>query len=169
MYKNNELVTILSIKACPSFKIHRHTSLSRYSTSKPNLVNCILSQDDICKIACKLKETLRSKINNAFKSTIDHYKGKIFRLNSESEKLCDDLDALEQYGRYELMLFNVIPRLCRTVFVKNYKLVWSQTLHKPCEWCRLRSFVFQFHIARSNSNLTIHTHVFTESLIRMHQ
>jgi argininosuccinate synthase len=35
------------------------------------------------------------------KSTIDHYKGEIFRLNSENEKLREDLDALEQYGRRE--------------------------------------------------------------------
>jgi hypothetical protein len=42
-------------------------------------------------------------------STIDHYKGEIFRLNSECEKLREDLDALEQYGRRELMRINGIP------------------------------------------------------------
>jgi hypothetical protein len=42
------------------------------------------------------------------KSTIDHYKGEIFRLNSENEKLREDLDALEQYGRRELMRINGI-------------------------------------------------------------
>jgi hypothetical protein len=39
----------------------------------------------------------------------DHYKGEIFRLNSENEKLREDLDALEQYGRRELMRINGIP------------------------------------------------------------
>jgi hypothetical protein len=43
------------------------------------------------------------------KSTIDHYKGQIFKLNSENEKLREDLDALEQYGRRELMRINGIP------------------------------------------------------------
>jgi hypothetical protein len=43
------------------------------------------------------------------KSTIDHYKGEIFRLNSENEKLREDPDALEQYGRRELMRINGIP------------------------------------------------------------
>jgi hypothetical protein len=37
------------------------------------------------------------------------YKGEIFRLNSENEKLREDLDALEQYGRRELMRINGIP------------------------------------------------------------
>jgi hypothetical protein len=55
-----------------------------------------VSQDDVCKIACKLKEMLRSEIDYTIKSTIDHYKGEIFRLNSENEKLREDLDALAQ-------------------------------------------------------------------------
>jgi hypothetical protein len=40
---------------------------------------------------------LRSEIDYTIKSTIDHYKGEIFRLNSENEKLREDLDALEQW------------------------------------------------------------------------
>jgi superfamily I DNA and/or RNA helicase len=52
------------------------------------------------------KEMLRSEIDYTIKSTIDHYKGEIFRLNSENEKLREDLDALEQYGRRELMRIN---------------------------------------------------------------
>jgi hypothetical protein len=63
------------------------TSPSQFSSSQPNPVNCSLSQDDVCKIACKLKEMLRSEIYYTIKSTIDHYKGEIFRLNSENEKL----------------------------------------------------------------------------------
>ena len=46
---------------------------------------------------------LRSEIDYTIKSTIDHYKSEIFRHNSENEKLCEDLDALEQYSRRELM------------------------------------------------------------------
>jgi hypothetical protein len=72
-------------------------------------VSCSLSQDDVCKIACKLKEMLRSEIDYTIKSTIDHYKGEICKLNSENEKLREDLDALEQYGRCELMRINGIP------------------------------------------------------------
>jgi hypothetical protein len=45
------------------------------------------------KIACKLEEMLRSEIYYTIKSTIDHYKGEIFRLNSENEKLREDLDG----------------------------------------------------------------------------
>lgn len=85
------------------------TSPSQFSSSQPNPVNCSLSQDDVCKIACKLKEMLRSEIDYTIKSTIDHYKGEIFRLNSENEKLREDLDDLEQYGRRELMRINGIP------------------------------------------------------------
>ena len=59
------------------------TSPSQYSSSQPNPVNCSFSQDDVYKIACKLKEMLRSEIDYTIKSTIDYYKGEIFKLNSE--------------------------------------------------------------------------------------
>jgi hypothetical protein len=52
---------------------------------------------------------LRSEIDYTIKSTIDYYKGEIFKLNSENGKLREDLDALEQYGRRELMRINGIP------------------------------------------------------------
>jgi hypothetical protein len=51
---------------------------------------------------------LRSEIDYTIKSTIDHCKDEIFRLNSENEKLREDLDALGQYGRRELMRINGI-------------------------------------------------------------
>ena len=52
---------------------------------------------------------LRIEIDYTITSTIDHHKGEIFRLNSENEKLLEDLDALEQYGTRELMRINRIP------------------------------------------------------------
>ena len=92
---------------------------SQFSFAQPNHVNCSISQDDVCKIACKLKEMLRSEIDYKIKSTIDHYKDEIFRLNSENEKLREDLVALEQYDRRELMHINGIPDGCQEETTAN--------------------------------------------------
>jgi hypothetical protein len=53
-------------------------------------------------------ELITIEIDYIIKRTIDHYKGEKFRLNSENEKLREDLDALEQYDRRELMCINGI-------------------------------------------------------------
>jgi hypothetical protein len=55
--------------------------------------------------------------------TIYHYEGEIFRLNSENEKLREDLDALAQYGRRELMRISGIP---------DGGIIWGGGKARPC-------------------------------------
>ncbi|CAC5400011.1 unnamed protein product [Mytilus coruscus] len=43
------------------------------------------------------------------KATIDQYKFEIERLNKENQSLRDDMDALEQYSRRDLIRINGIP------------------------------------------------------------
>ncbi|VDI46999.1 Hypothetical predicted protein [Mytilus galloprovincialis] len=52
---------------------------------------------------------LHSEIDYTIKATIDQYKQEINTLTNENQKLRDDLDSLEQYGRRDLMGINGIP------------------------------------------------------------
>ncbi|CAG2199992.1 unnamed protein product [Mytilus edulis] len=77
------------------------------STSQP--ITCTLSQSDVTRIALELKNMLHSEIDYTIKATIDQYKQEINTLTNENQKLRDDLDSLEQYGRRDLMRINGIP------------------------------------------------------------
>ncbi|CAC5395321.1 unnamed protein product [Mytilus coruscus] len=77
------------------------------STSQP--ITCTLSQSDVTRIALELKQMLHSEIDYTIKATIDQYKQEINKLTNENQKLRDDLDSLEQYGRRDLMRINGIP------------------------------------------------------------
>ncbi|CAG2247340.1 unnamed protein product [Mytilus edulis] len=77
------------------------------SISQP--ITCTLSQSDVTRIALELKQMLHSEIDYTIKATIDQYKQEINTLTNENQKLRDDLDSLEQYGRRDLMRINGIP------------------------------------------------------------
>ncbi|CAC5411167.1 unnamed protein product [Mytilus coruscus] len=52
---------------------------------------------------------LHSEIDYTIKATIDQYKQEINKHTNENQKLRDDLDSLQQYGRRDLMIINGIP------------------------------------------------------------
>ena len=82
---------------------------SEQETSIPiQAISCTLSQTDVVRIVLQLKEFLHEEIDYTIKATIDQYKDEIVKLTKENEKLRDDIDALEQYGRRDLMRINGI-------------------------------------------------------------
>ncbi|CAC5400214.1 unnamed protein product [Mytilus coruscus] len=72
-------------------------------------ITCKLAQSDIVEIALQLKEMIHGEIDYTIKATVNQYKSEIDRLAKENQKLRDDLDALEQYGRRDLIRVNGIP------------------------------------------------------------
>ncbi|VDI32397.1 Hypothetical predicted protein [Mytilus galloprovincialis] len=79
------------------------------SETLPQPITCTLAQSDIIQIALQLKEMIHCEIDYTIKATIDQYKFEIERLNKENQSLRDDMDALEQYSRRDLIRINGIP------------------------------------------------------------
>ena len=87
-------------------------------------ISCTLSQTDVVRIALQLKEFLHEEIDYTIKATIDQYKDEIVKLTKENEKLRDDIDALEQYGRRDFkMRINDIQDGGRTETAEQTTLV----------------------------------------------
>ncbi|CAC5379801.1 unnamed protein product [Mytilus coruscus] len=89
------------------------SSLQYQQVQEPNIqsqtITCSLAESDIIKIALQLKELLHDEIDYTIKATIQQYKFEIDKLSKENQSLRDDIDALEQYGRRDLLRINGIP------------------------------------------------------------